>query len=150
MSGRHKLNAAVYGMFRKDGKLLFGRRLNTGYMDGRLQFPSGHIEKNEDLSGALAREMKEEVGVTVEPRDLDLVFVSHRYEPSGERDYVDFYFEITKWTGEIVNAEPEKCAELTWLDEGTVSGEPDVVDYIREVMADMSRGEKYKSMRRDG
>jgi len=136
-------------MFRKDGKLLFGRRLNTGYMDGLWGFPSGHLEKNESLVEALAREMKEEVGVTVRPDDVELAFVCHRYGQDNERDYVDFYFEIAKWTGEIVNAEPKKCSELAWLDEAKLSNEPDIISYVPEVMADMSRGVGYKSMRQD-
>jgi len=38
--------------------------------------------------------------------------VMHRIE-GDER--VDFFVQVHKWSGEIVNAEPDKCDDLRWV-----------------------------------
>lgn len=60
-------------------------------MDGKLQFPSGHLEGTETMQTSLVREMKEEIGIEV--TDCKLVHISHRVSP--DRVYFDIYFEIT-------------------------------------------------------
>ena len=50
-------------------KLMLGRRANTGWMDGHLCPPGGHIEVGETPVLAMLREIKEELGVVVKPED---------------------------------------------------------------------------------
>ncbi|MBC8091774.1 MAG: NUDIX domain-containing protein, partial [Pseudonocardia sp.] len=48
-----------------DGQVLFGRRHNTGWADGKLGLPSGHLEDGESAPAGIAREAQEEIGVTI-------------------------------------------------------------------------------------
>lgn len=44
----------------RNGKLLIAKRKHTGDMGGRWEFPGGKIEKGEDFTKAVKREMHEE------------------------------------------------------------------------------------------
>jgi 8-oxo-dGTP diphosphatase len=106
---RHKLISAVYLIFKnKNNNFLFLRRKNTGYQDGNLSLVSGHVEQNEDFKTAAIREAKEESGVDISEKDLNLVHIQSRNADDGER--IDIFFEVTSHTGEIINCEPEKCS----------------------------------------
>jgi 8-oxo-dGTP pyrophosphatase MutT (NUDIX family) len=41
---RFRLCAAVYGLLYGDGRLLLMRRAGSGYLDGRLALPAGHLD----------------------------------------------------------------------------------------------------------
>jgi ADP-ribose pyrophosphatase YjhB (NUDIX family) len=98
---------------RKEGKIAFILRQNTTWMNGFYSLPSGKIEKNEPYTLGAVREAREEIGVEVNPQDLKFVHVMHR---SQDSDWVDIYFEIEKWAGEPINAEPHLHGELVWFD----------------------------------
>ena len=102
-----------------DGRdqLLLQLRQNTGYYDGHWAMAAaGHVEADESVLEAAVREVAEEIGVTIEPADLEPLTVMHRTGGNGlpidER--VDFFFACRRWTGEPTIVEPEKCAGLTW------------------------------------
>jgi 8-oxo-dGTP pyrophosphatase MutT (NUDIX family) len=100
---------------RSDGLILLMRRANTGYGDGQLHLPSGHLEAGESVIDAVLREAQEEVGVTVDPAELRFVHVMHRAAETGY-DRVGYFFIADTWRGTPRNAEPEKCSELVWAD----------------------------------
>lgn len=95
-------------------KLLLGRRVNTGWMDGMLCPPGGHVEKGETPSAAIIREIKEELGVEVQSSDLEFVCVAARNNSPTE--YVAYEFAIRDKDYAFHNAEPTKCSELVWAD----------------------------------
>ncbi len=135
---KHKARLASFVILERDGKILLTRRFNTGYADGQYQMPSGHVELNEYPIEAAIREAKEEVGVDIDMQDLEFVHASYRInQADASGDYVDFFFKTTKWTGEPVNAEPEKCDELMWvslteLPANTVLAVREVIESIRK------------------
>lgn len=96
-----------------DGKeILFQRRCNTGYMDGKYEIScSGHLEKGESLSNAMIREAKEELGIEIQEKDLQLVFVNHSYK----EDYIQIYFTTQKYKGIPQIIEKDKCDDLRWF-----------------------------------
>ena len=108
--------AAVYVVFRKNGKLLFVKRGNTGWMDGFYGSPAGKVEKGESYIQAAIREAKEEVGVTISPENLRPLFTCHRKD-DDDTEWVDVAFEALSWEGEAYNAEPHLHSKITWLDE---------------------------------
>lgn len=102
----------VHLLFIRENQILVARRFNTGYRDGEYSVPAGHLDGNETVIAAGVREAKEEVGVTIEAGDMIFSSVMHRIE-GDER--VDFFVQVREWRGEIVNAEPDKCDDLRWV-----------------------------------
>lgn len=111
---RFKFIPAVFLVLIRDGKILLLRRANTGLRDGWYSLPAGHHDGGQLLSEALAREVREEIGITIDPTAVTFVHVQHRLRPKdGER--IDFYYTCDAWDGEIVNNEPDKCDDLSWF-----------------------------------
>ncbi|GAU81480.1 NUDIX domain-containing protein [Bosea sp. BIWAKO-01] len=135
---RFKLVVAVYVIFRRGSELLLLRRANTGYEDGNYGLVSGHHDGSEPLRAAAAREAREEAGVEIDPASLTFATVLHR---SQDEERLDFFFEARSWQGELLNAEPEKCAELAWfpiddLPENTIA-------YVRTAIVHWQSGTRY-------
>ena len=107
---RFKIKVAVYALLMKDNKILLLRRFNTGWQDGNYGLPSGHLEADENLIEATLREMEEEVGVKSKKEDVEFVHTMHR-----KSVYVDFYFLVMNWEGEVQNMEIDKCDDLSWF-----------------------------------
>lgn len=107
---RLKLRVAVYIILIKDDKVLLGRRFNTGWQDGNYGLPSGHLEENETMIGALLREAKEETGVDIKSEDTKFVHVMHR-----KSIYIDFFFTAQNWTGDPKVMEEDKCDDMHWF-----------------------------------
>ncbi len=59
----HVAAAAIFG---SDGRLLISRRPDHLHQGGLLEFPGGKVDPGETVSQALARELKEELGITIE------------------------------------------------------------------------------------
>lgn len=115
------------------------RRFNTGWKDGMYAVPSGHIEIDETVEEAMAREAKEEVGIEIDPVALKVVYVSFRRSP--DREYVDFYLTADKWDGEPFNAEPDKSDDVGWFD---YDNPPEnTVDYVMVAMRDIEAGKVF-------
>ena len=137
MAGAHRQSflVAVHVFLLRDGNVLLLRRFNTGFADGRYSVPAGHLDGNESVVAAAIREAREEVGVVLQPADLTVVGVMHRRE-GDER--IDFFLAVTRWEGEIVNAEPEKCDEVAWF---SLERLPEnAVPYVAKALANYRAG----------
>lgn len=136
---RFKLIPAVYLVLRIDDQVLLLRRANTGYQDGYYGLVSGHLDGDELATAAMAREAKEEAGITIDPNNLKFVHASHRLSRNElGQERVDLFFEATKWDGEITNAEPHKCDDLSWFPLNALP-EP-LIPFVRLVLTDISNG----------
>ena len=118
MATMQQRNVAVpssYLILKKDGEVLLGRRINTGYYDGYYALPAGHVEADELPLRGLIREAAEEIGVIITPENAKLVHTMYRarHDETGER--VDFFFVVEQWRGDVVNTEPHKCDDLRWF-----------------------------------
>jgi len=129
---KHQVVPAVYLIVRKDKKILCARRANTGYGDGLYSLPSGHVEARESAVMAVIREAKEEIGITIDPADLAFVHVAYRFAEERDHERVDFYFEVTKWSDELHNAEPEKCDDIQWFAEDALPG--NMIPAVRQAL----------------
>ncbi len=107
---------ASYVILRRGDKVAFVYRTNTSWMNEYYSLPSGKIETSESFVQGAVREAKEEVGVDVRKEDLDHVLTMHRHEPGEAPEWVDIYFEVSKWKGEPYNAEPHMHGKLVWLE----------------------------------
>lgn len=104
---RSALIVDLHLIIRDRAKVLMGVRKNTGFCDGMYRLPAGHLEDGEAITAGAAREAKEELGIDIDQADLALVHVMHQREGR-----LSLFFEVRKWTGHIVNAEPGKCEML--------------------------------------
>jgi len=107
---RNGLIVDLHLILRQGVRILFGLRRNTGFGDSMYHLPAGHLEDEETISAGAIREAKEELGIDVHPVDLHLVHVMH--QRSGR---LSLFFEVRKWSGDLVNAEPHKCQSLDWF-----------------------------------
>ena len=147
MKQRNKAIPAVYLLLMRDGKVLVARRCNTGYEDGNYQVPAGHVEEGELPRQALVREAKEEIGIDLKADDLELVHTSYLAKHDETDNRADFYFKATKWSGEIRNAEPEKCDELRWSDPDDLP--PNTTPHVRRAIQDAQKGILYSELGKD-
>ena len=122
---------------RPDGLILLLERSGTGYADGQLCPPSGHLEAGESVVQGVVREAREETGVLIEPGDLAFKHVIHHRNPLGQAR-IGFFFATSRWQGEPVNTEPHKCAGLHWVDPGRPPA--NTVPYTAAALAAITRG----------
>lgn len=111
---KFRFYAAAYLVLIKDGQVLLLKRFNTGYWDGSYSMIAGHLDGNETIKQCIIREAIEEAGIKVSPEDLEVVHTMHKKLP--DREYFDIYLRAIKWSGKIVNKEPDKCDELGWYE----------------------------------
>ena len=131
---RPKVIPTAYLVLTKDNKILLSHRHNTGFQDGKYSLPAGHLGGDEEtLAQAIAREWKEEIGVKIDPADLELVHVMHRKqtEPTDERR-VNLFFTACKWEGKPCIMEPNKCDDLRWFDLGNLPS--NTIPYVRQAI----------------
>jgi len=126
-------------ILKKQGKVLFVLRSNTGYKDGQYGVPGGHVEDNETFKQAACREAMEEVGVHVRPEDLVYKMTVHRQSIKDIR--IDVWFEALTWTGEPKNAEPHIHDEIAWLDPDDLP--KNTVDYMSFGLENIAEGNTY-------
>lgn len=140
-SKRHAAVPAAWVFLERDGKVVLLRRYNTGYKDGQLTPPAGHIRDNEPPSHAAVREVMEEVGVKIKAEDLDMIHcIAHR-ALEGDHDRIDFFFMTSKFSGEPRNMEPDKADELVWVD---VTDLPEnTIHEVREALRHSAQGKAY-------
>lgn len=129
MKERFKLVPTSHLILMKDGKVLLARRLNTGWMDGNYSVPAGHLDGNETFLQAMVREAKEEAGIDLDEKDLQVVHVMHR---KTDHERIDFFIQAKKWNGMPRIMEPDKCDDMSWFDLDKL---PDnTIPYIRQAI----------------
>lgn len=111
-----KIIKVVCGIIWKDGQVLIARRKPEKSLGGYWEFPGGKLEPNEDASSALVRELKEEMGMSVEKL---VYFGSHVY------NYETFSIELIGYQCSFVNA----SFQLTDHDEITFINPKQLLNY---------------------
>lgn len=138
MTQRARFPTTVHLFFFRENQILLIRRYNTGFADGQYSVPAGHLDGDETVIAAAVREGQEEVGVQIEPACIQFSQVMHRME-GDER--VDFFVNISTWTGEPFNAEPEKCDELRWADLDDLP--ENTIPYIKRALYNHRKGIRF-------
>lgn len=100
----HVVAAAIL----KDGKYLLGKRPTGKLLGGLWEFPGGKVELGESPEAALAREIKEELGMEVEVME-HLITVEH--------GYTHLTVSIALYRCEPVNGDPQTLyhSEVRWV-----------------------------------
>ncbi|HEX6270231.1 MAG TPA: NUDIX domain-containing protein [Anaerolineales bacterium] len=126
---RARFPVTVHLLFLRENQVLLLRRFNTGYRDGEYSVPAGHLDGDETVMAAAAREAQEETGVQIEPGEVAFSSVMHRNE---DDERVDFFVHVRSWHGEPVNTEPDKCDELCWMEVNDLPA--NTIPYVRRAI----------------
>ena len=139
MPDRFKLIPDVHVFLIDDNaQVLLLRRRNTGFEDGNYSVIAGHVEADEEVTAAAAREAREEVGIEIRRDDLHVVGVMHR---RSDEERVSFFLTASAWTGSIVNAEPDLCDDLSWRSLDHLPG--NTIPYLRQALRNYQEGTFY-------
>jgi len=109
---------AAYVFLADGDRVLLQLRANTGYYDEYwAAAAAGHVEAGESVLAAAVRETSEELGIDVDPDDLEPLTSMHRTAPTGlpVDQRVDFFFACRRWSGTPTLQEP-KAVDLRWFD----------------------------------
>jgi 8-oxo-dGTP pyrophosphatase MutT (NUDIX family) len=130
---RHLTRTAVFVVLEKDNQVFLLRRANTGWADGLLTLPAGHVDKGDSVIYSALKETKEEAGVTIEAADLEFIHVDYLLD-----EYVNFYFRATKWEGEPTNVELDKASEGVWCDKWNLPD--DLIPAVKNLFTQVTKG----------
>ncbi|WP_433892192.1 (deoxy)nucleoside triphosphate pyrophosphohydrolase [Streptomyces sp. CA-111067] len=101
------MKVVVGGAVLHEGRLLAARRTAPARLAGRWELPGGKVEPGESERSALVRELKEELGVLVEP--LERV-------PGGWAVSPEYVLHV--WTARLLSGTPAPLQDhdaLRWL-----------------------------------
>lgn len=91
--------------------VLLAERPSKKHLEGLYEFPGGKVEPDESPEEALVRELREELGIHVESKNLyPLTFASHSYEEKGFHLLMPLY-ACSSWEGKADGKENQR---LVW------------------------------------
>ncbi len=99
----HVVAAVIRGA---DGRVLIARRADTQHQGGLWEFPGGKVEEGEGSSVALARELREELGIEV-TASRPLIRVGHDYP---DKHVLLDVWQVDGFTGQPHGAEGQPLA----------------------------------------
>ncbi len=92
------------------GEILLQIRPEGRSMAGLWEFPGGKVDAGESPESALVREVKEELGVEIDPANL--MPFSFASEPLGDRHLLLMLYLCNRWQGD---PQPLESPELRWV-----------------------------------
>ncbi|HVX58508.1 MAG TPA: NUDIX domain-containing protein [Candidatus Saccharimonadales bacterium] len=137
MNDKFKVIPSVFIAVISDGKVILTKRKNTSFMDGFYDLPSGHVEEGESIKDAAVRELKEETGVDVEPKELELFNITQGYSSPG-RPYLYMMFKTEKFDGNPSLTEPEFSDEVAFFGLNDLPNR--TIPHVKEALAKMDGG----------
>lgn len=119
---------------RGDRRLLIGQRRRNDSSPLKWEFPGGKVRDGEAAEAALARELREELGVTL-AKCVELGRVRHLYAGAPEE------LEIRFFAAALANSEPQPlCFEqIAWVLPKEL-GDYDFLAANRELIANLATG----------
>jgi 8-oxo-dGTP diphosphatase len=119
---------------REDRRLLIGQRRGDDSSALKWEFPGGKVREGEGLEEALARELREELGVTV-LKSREIGRVRHKYADTPEE------LEIHFFAAQIAEKEitPRAFEQIAWVLPKELAGY-DFLAANRELIAHLATG----------
>jgi NAD+ diphosphatase len=101
------LHPAVITLVRDGSRVLLARK--TGWAPGRYALVAGFVDNGESLEGAVAREVKEEVGVDV----TDIQYVGSQNWPFPSQLMIGF---VARYAGGHIAIDTEELEDARWFE----------------------------------
>ena len=106
-----KTNLVSCCILKNKNKFLVSQRPLSTIFANFWEFPGGKLENNESFQNAIIRELKEELGIRVNKKNLiNLDVITHAYK-KNEITILSIFF-LKKWSGTIDAREGQK---IEWL-----------------------------------
>ena len=112
---RKRINV-VAGLIFRDGRLLACQRHEKSAFPLKWEFPGGKVESGETDAGALRRELKEELGISVSAMTF---FHEHEHAYPDGPDVSLRFFKIVAFDREVINRVFQR---IEWLDLSELAG----------------------------
>jgi 8-oxo-dGTP diphosphatase len=110
--GRHfQLIVDVHLLLLRDGRILLGRRTNTGYGDGAYEPPSSRLAERETIVEAALRVAAAQVGIELSAARVSLAHVMHDVSGAGR---IAFFLTVDGWDGEP-SSTAMSYSDLDWF-----------------------------------
>jgi 8-oxo-dGTP diphosphatase len=123
---------SAVALFDADGRVLLTQRPEGKSMAGLWEFPGGKVEAGELPEAALAREMREELGIEICERcSSPLTFVSHEYD---DFHLLMLLYVCRKWEGIPTPLEGQKLVWRFPHEMGTLPMPPADVPLVTALM----------------
>ena len=119
---------------RSDRRFLIGQRRKSDSSPLKWEFPGGKVRDGEPPEAALARELQEELGVTL-VKSVEIGRVRHRYAETLEELEIHFFATAIADTGLV----PHAFEQIAWVLPKEL-GEYDFLAANREVIAQLATG----------
>ncbi len=124
----------VGAVITRDQFVMCAQRGHDGRLPGLWEFPGGKIEQGETKTDALVREIKEELGCSIEV-GREVTTTTHLYE-FGEVTLTTFYCELVAGTPTLTEHVAIKWLRPSELD--TISWAPADIPTIVQIRADLT------------
>jgi len=95
-------------IIRKNGLILAAQRPADSHLAGKWEFPGGKLDRNETEEACIVREIREELGLDVQP--------ARRLQPSTH-DYGEKVIRLIPFECEVVSGDPvaHEHAAIKWV-----------------------------------
>ncbi|OQO92850.1 hypothetical protein B1813_12000 [Saccharomonospora piscinae] len=130
---RYPLAVHIF-LVRRERTLLM-RRAGSGYADGQLGLPAGHVDLGETPTACAVREAEEELGISLQHADL---MPGTTWFRMSQEPRVDIFFTAATWHGTPKIHEPRKCTELVWADPAQLPS--DALEFLGVAWNDIHNG----------
>lgn len=115
MSAYAPIEVGVEAYIIRRSRLLLGKRKNC-YGAGTWGLPGGRIEFMERSGDAIMRELQEELGITVQPEQIELMGVTDDPQPENQAHHLHLTFRVDIGDQEPRVCEPDACEEWRWFE----------------------------------
>ncbi|MGH6635768.1 MAG: Nudix family hydrolase [Gammaproteobacteria bacterium] len=103
------LHVAVAVVSDEQGRVLICQRPSHKHLGGFWEFPGGKVQRGEEVTAALRRELREEIGIEGGP-SRPFIQVQHRYP---DRDVLLDVWRVNHWRGTV---QPMEGQRIRWAD----------------------------------
>lgn len=136
-SKRRVLPVVAAAVMNAGQQILIARRGEHETYAGQWEFPGGKIETGETPVNALVRELKEELGLDVDPASMvSLGKITHAYTPYD----VQLEVFIVQWSGQVIVLADH--SEMAWVSVSDLQSHnlaPADQPFIEKIRAHLSR-----------